>query len=92
VAYVIGEPCIGNKDASCVGVCPVDCIHPTPDEPEFAEAVQLYVDPDECIDCDACFEACPVNAIQSQETLPDDWIPFIAVNAAYFSGAAQQGS
>ena len=36
MAYVISEPCIATKDASCVDVCPVDCIHPTPDEPGFA--------------------------------------------------------
>ena len=34
MAYVIAEPCIGTKDNSCVEVCPVDCIHPTPDEPD----------------------------------------------------------
>ena len=32
MAYVINEPCIGTKDTSCVEVCPVDCIHPTPTE------------------------------------------------------------
>ena len=26
MAYVITQPCIGTKDASCVEVCPVDCI------------------------------------------------------------------
>ena len=35
MTYVIAEPCIGVKDASCVEVCPVDCIHPTPDEPDY---------------------------------------------------------
>jgi NAD-dependent dihydropyrimidine dehydrogenase PreA subunit len=44
-AYVINEPCIGTKDISCVEVCPVDCIHPTPEEPGFDEADQLYIDP-----------------------------------------------
>ena len=57
MAYVINEPCIGTKDTSCVEVCPVDCIHPRPDEPGFDEADQLYIDPEECIDCDACVEA-----------------------------------
>jgi ferredoxin len=28
---VIAEPCIGVKDNSCVEVCPVDGIHPSPD-------------------------------------------------------------
>src|SRR3954464_1493647 len=43
--YIIAEPCIGTKDASCVAVCPVDCIYESSD--------QYYIDPDECIDCGA---------------------------------------
>src|SRR4051794_3276077 len=62
MAYVIAEPCIGTKDNSCVEVCPVDCIHPTPDEPDYDKVEMLYIDPEECIDCDACVEACPVDA------------------------------
>src|SRR5205823_11716186 len=49
MAYVIAEPCIGTKDNSCVEVCPVDCIHPTPDEPGYDAAEMLYIDPEECI-------------------------------------------
>jgi len=85
MTYVIGEPCIGTKDASCVGVCPVDCIHPTPEEPGFADSPQLYVDPGECIDCDSCFEACPVNAIRPEGDLPEDWGQYIALNAAHYA-------
>jgi ferredoxin len=62
MTYVIAEPCIGTKDLSCVEVCPVDCIHPTQDEKGFEDEPQLYIDPEECIDCDACVEACPVDA------------------------------
>ena len=47
MAYVIAEPCIGTKDNSCVEVCPVDCIHPTPDEPDYDRVEQLYIDPEE---------------------------------------------
>ena len=47
MAYVIAEPCIGTKDNSCVEVCPVDCIHPTPDEPDYDNVEQLYIDPEE---------------------------------------------
>src|SRR6187402_3958755 len=54
MTYVITEPCITVKDAACVDVCPVDCIHPRKDEPGFEGADQLYIDPDECIDCGAC--------------------------------------
>jgi len=51
MAYVIAEPCIGTKDTTCVDVCPVDCIHPRKDEPEYETVDKLYIDPDECIDC-----------------------------------------
>jgi NAD-dependent dihydropyrimidine dehydrogenase PreA subunit len=87
VTYVINEPCIGVKDAGCTEVCPVDCIHPTPDEPGFADAEQLYIDPEECIDCDACVEACPVDAITSEDQVPAEWASYIEKNAAYFQKA-----
>jgi NAD-dependent dihydropyrimidine dehydrogenase PreA subunit len=84
VTYVISEPCIGAKDNSCVEVCPVDCIHPTPDESDYDAHEQLYIDPAECIDCDACVEACPVDAITSEDQVPAEWQRFIEVNAAYY--------
>ena len=71
MAYVIAEHCIGTKDNSCVEVCPVDCIHPTPDEPDYDSVEMLYIDPEECIDCDACVEACPVDACFAEDQLPD---------------------
>ena len=70
MTYVIAEPCIGQKDNSCVEVCPVDCIHPTPDEADYEAVEMLYIDPDECIDCDACVEACPVDACFAEDQLP----------------------
>ena len=84
MTYVITEPCIGEKDNSCVEVCPVDCIHPTPDEADHENQEQLFIDPDECIDCDACVEACPVDAIFAQDQVPAEWERFVALNAAYF--------
>jgi len=84
MAYVITEPCIGTKDASCVDVCPVDCIHPRKDETDFADAAQLYIDPDECIDCGACEPECPVNAIFPQDDVPIEWTNYTKINADYF--------
>ena len=84
MAYVINEPCIGVKDGSCVDVCPVDCIHPTPDEPGYDTVEQLYIDPDECIDCDACVEACPVDAITPEDVVPPEWHSYIERNADYY--------
>ena len=84
VAYIICEPCIGTKDTACVDVCPVDCIHPRKDEPEFAAAEMLYIHPDECIDCGACVPACPVEAIFALDETPEKWKNFIPVNAEYY--------
>ncbi len=81
MAYIICEPCIGTKDHGCVDVCPVDCIHPRKDEPDFASATQLYIHPDECIDCGACVPACPVEAIFALDEVPDKWKSFIEVNS-----------
>ncbi|MDQ1735784.1 MAG: hypothetical protein QOH56_2035 [Pseudonocardiales bacterium] len=82
--YVINEPCVEEKRGECVEVCPVDCIHPAPGEPGFAEAKQLYINPTECIDCYACMEVCPVSAIAPADLVPAEWQHYIAINAAYF--------
>jgi len=79
MAYVIAEPCIGMKDTACVDVCPCDCIHPTKDEREFAASPQLYVKPDDCVDCRSCVPACPVSAIYPVD-LPEKWEQFARVN------------
>ncbi len=84
MTYFITEPCIGTKDASCVDVCPVDCIHPTQDEAEFETAEMLYIDPDECIDCGACEPVCPVEAIYPDFDLPDDMAKYADINIDYF--------
>ncbi len=67
------------KDASCVDVCPVDCIHTK------VEAPQYYINPDQCIDCAACESACPVSAIYFDADLPDEWRQYIQLNRDYFS-------
>jgi len=87
MAFVITDPCIGTKDASCVDVCPVDCIHPRKDEPDFATTSMLYIHPDECIDCGACVPACPVAAIyDSPESTPASQKALIEGNAVYRAG------
>ena len=91
MTYVINEPCIGTKDISCVEVCPVDCIHPTPDEADFDEHAQLYIDPAECIDCDACVEACPVDATMAEDDVPEQWEIFTEINRVYFEDGHDAG-
>jgi NAD-dependent dihydropyrimidine dehydrogenase PreA subunit len=90
MAFIITDPCIGTKDASCVDVCPVDCIHPRKDAPEFAAATMLYIHPDECIDCGACVPACPVAAIyDSPESTPAHQKDLIEANSIYRVGNAE---
>jgi len=84
MAYVISSACVGKKDASCTEVCPVDCIHPTPDEEAFTEVAQLYINPEECIDCDACVEACPHDAVYADDQLPESEQEFSILNAEFF--------
>ena len=74
--YIIAEPCIGTKDASCVSVCPVDCIYEGED--------MYYINPDECIDCGACEPECPVEAICTDDSVPEQWHSFIEKNRNFF--------
>jgi uncharacterized protein GlcG (DUF336 family)/NAD-dependent dihydropyrimidine dehydrogenase PreA subunit len=76
--YVITEACVGVKDATCVEVCPVACIHTT------AEAPQYYIDPDVCIACEQCVLVCPVKAIYLDEEVPSDQAHSIQINADFF--------
>ena len=76
MTYVIVEACIGVKDRACVDVCPVDCIYEGED--------QLYIHPDECIDCGACVPACPVEAIFALDEVPEKWKDYIEINAKHF--------
>ena len=74
MAYIISEPCVDLKDASCVDVCPGDCI--------YEGDRMFYIDPDECIDCAACEPVCPVAAIFAEDALPADQTHFIEINKA----------
>ena len=88
MAYVITEPCIDVKDTACVDVCPVDCIHPRPDELGFAESRQLFINPEECIDCGACEPECPVSAIYPEDDVPEEWQQYIQINVDAFKTPA----
>jgi len=73
MTYVVTEPCFGCKYTDCVVLCPCDCFH---------EGEQmLYINPEECIDCDACVAECPVEAIYFEDNVPEPWKGFIALNA-----------
>ncbi|WP_410601313.1 FAD-dependent oxidoreductase [Amycolatopsis sp. lyj-90] len=84
MAFAITQTCC--SDATCVSVCPVNCIHPTPDEPDFGTTEMLYVDPASCIDCGACADACPVDAIFPADLLTGPLQVYAGINAEYFAG------
>jgi len=85
MTYIIVEPCIDVKDAACVDVCPVDCIHPTKnEEEEFEKEKMLYIDPEECIDCGACEPVCPVEAIFEEAATPEKWKNYLQINAEWY--------
>ncbi|MFE6224776.1 MULTISPECIES: FAD-dependent oxidoreductase [unclassified Streptomyces] len=84
MTYAITQTCC--SDATCVAVCPVNCIHPTPDEPDFGTTEMLYIDPKTCIDCGACADACPVDAIFPVDRLTGPLKRYEALNAAHYEG------
>ena len=81
--YVITEPCIGEKDESCLAVCPVDCIYDI--------GKMRVINPDECIDCGACEPVCPVEAIFYEDDVPEQWKDYTAANYEFFEDLGSPG-
>ena len=73
MTFVVGENCIKCKHTDCVEVCPVDCFYEGPNT--------LVIHPDECIDCALCEPECPVDAIFSEDELPEGQEQFLELNA-----------
>ena len=98
MTFVVTEACIKCKYTDCVEVCPVDCIHgPTDPEgsgeeakaPGFdATSKQLFINPEECIDCGACEPECPVDAIYDEDEIPDEYESSIDRNYKFFGQEA----
>src|SRR5579875_2289984 len=73
MAYIITRLCRDCLDTGCVAVCPVDCIYEYTgtDREQFPN--QLYIHPEECIDCGACEPECPWQAIFEEVGVPADF-------------------
>ncbi|OGC07523.1 ferredoxin [candidate division KSB1 bacterium RBG_16_48_16] len=93
MTYIIAQPCEGTCNTSCVDVCPVDCIHGPFDRTgagkevktlEKLDGLQLYINPEECIDCGACEHVCPPGAIFHEDEVPVEWKHYIKKNADFF--------
>ena len=82
MAYVVTDACI--KDFVCVTECATASIAPVENEPAAATVSQVFINPDECIDCGNCASLCAQNAIFSEDDLPADKKQFAEKNKAYF--------
>lgn len=96
MSYVITSACVATCAAACVEECPVECIGgpvpmdelrktPLPEREARFGRVQLFIDPDRCIDCSACAPVCPVSAIHRADRLPAGEEQALARNAAFFA-------
>lgn len=83
MAFVIGEPCVDEKDKSCIEECPVDCI--------YEGDRMMYIHPTECIDCGACEIVCPVEAIRPAQRVDEQWRPFQAAAREVFEPIGSPG-
>jgi ferredoxin len=73
MAFVVCEPCRDCKYTDCVAVCPCECF--------YEDGEMLYIDPEHCIDCEACVAECPVEAIFHESNVPPQWADFVELNA-----------
>lgn len=83
MAYVVCEPCRDCKYTDCVVVCPMECF--------YQDARMLYIDPETCIDCEACVPECPVEAIFHDTSVPCAWTEFLALNAERSAALRETG-
>ena len=76
MSFIIGTKCVSTCDTACVDACPVDCIHGPIDitgagsevkDLDSVVGLQLYIDPENCIQCAACVPECPVDAVFDDE-------------------------
>ncbi len=81
MAWVITSLCVDNVDMACVEVCPVDCIVKYEGDDGSAFPNQLYIDPEECINCGVCEPECPWEAIFEDEQVPEVFDDDTALNA-----------
>lgn len=85
MALVVTEPCRDCKYTDCVAVCPCECF--------YQDEWMLYIDPEQCIDCEACVPECPVEAIYPEAEVPEPWRHYVALNSTRTAAliAAQTG-
>jgi NAD-dependent dihydropyrimidine dehydrogenase PreA subunit len=83
MAYVVTDACV--KDFVCVADCATAAIAPAQSDAAAATVSQVFINPDECIDCGNCASVCPSGAIFSVDELPADKAEFAEKNKAFFA-------
>ena len=81
MAWVITRLCRDCVDGACVEVCPVECIYEYTGDDREKFPNQLYINPEECIDCGACEPECPWEAIYEDVSVPESLSDDTALNA-----------
>ena len=71
MTWVITRLCRDCVDQSCVDVCPVECIYAYTGDDLEKFPNQLYIHPEERIDCGACEPECPWEAIYEDASVPE---------------------
>src|SRR5690349_2631994 len=72
MTHTVCQPCYDCKYTDCCVVCPVECF--------YQDDMMLYIDPVDCIDCEACVPECPVEAIFAEANVPAQWTSFTQLN------------
>lgn len=79
MTHVVTGRCVDCRYTDCCAVCPVDCFY------EIQNPRMLVIDPDTCIDCEACVPACPIHAIWPEGELPEPYAEWLDKNKELFS-------
>ena len=69
MSHIVTASCNDCKYTDCCVVCPVECF--------YQDEMMLYIDPEDCIDCEACVPECPVEAIYSEPNTPSQFASYI---------------
>jgi ferredoxin len=82
MAHVVTDACI--NDFVCVAECATAAIAPQGGDPAAGTVSQVFINPDECIDCGNCANVCAQHAVFPLDDLPAEKVHFAEKNKAYF--------
>lgn len=83
MSFVVTDQCV--KDFLCVDECATGAIAPAAADAAAANVSQVYINPEECIDCGGCAAVCENDAIHPEYDLPAEKAIAAEANRAYFN-------